>query len=383
MLVLCSMFIQLQAGARGSLAERDRGLLEDTLPPQLSAFLLTAGDEWDAPMLGAATVVPPVPGSAVANLRAAGATRPNVTAEEATRTPPPVPGSNNWAVSSSHTRDGRAILANDMHLGLSVPPIWYRASLEWTEDGTRHLVTGATLPGTPAVVVGSNGHVAWGFTNSMGDFIDLVRIDASAPGSDIYATPSGPRRYERRTERIQVKGATDETMTVLSTIWGPIVDQDQKGNPLALHWTAQDPEALNLELMEMELASGVEDAIRVGHAAGIPVQNLSVADADGRIAWTIAGRLPRRVGFDGQRPTSWADGTRRWDGWVPDSQYPVVLDPPSGRVWTANNRVVDRPALDLIGLGPVRGGCPRAPDPRRADGARQGDREGPARDPTG
>jgi penicillin amidase len=173
----------------------------------------------------------------------------------------------------------------------------------------------------------------------------------------VYATPSGPRRYDRRTERIRVKGAPDETMTVLSTIWGPIVDQDQKGHPLALHWTAHDPEALNLELMEMERAGGVDEAIRVGHAAGIPAQNLSVADGDGRVAWTIAGRLPRRVGFDGQRPTSWADGSRRWDGWVPDSGYPVVLDPPSGRVWTANNRVVDRPMLDVMGLGPYEGGA--------------------------
>jgi penicillin G amidase len=350
-LVLCSMFVNLQAGVRGSIAERDRALLEDRLAPELAAFLLTPGDEWDAPMAGPATVVPPVPGPNAVNLRASAEQAPRLPADEATSTAPPVPGSNNWAVAASRTRDGRAILANDMHLSLGVPPIWYRASFEWAEDGVRRRVTGVSLPGTPAMVVGSNEHVAWGFTNVEGDVMDLVQVDTAAPGSDVYRTPGGSRRFDRRTERIHVKGAPDETITVVSTIWGPIVDQDHRGNPLALHWTAHDPEALNLQLVEMERASGVEEAIKVGHAAGIPAQNLSIADASGRVAWTVAGRLPRRVGFDGQRPTSWADGTRRWDGWIADAEYPVVLDPPSGRIWTANNRVVDRPALDVVGLG--------------------------------
>jgi penicillin amidase len=244
-----------------------------------------------------------------------------------------------------------------MHLGLRVPPIWYRASLEWFEDGAYHRVTGATLPGTPGVVVGSNGHVAWGFTNVEGDLMDLVRIETATPGGDEYLTPWGLRRYEHRSERIAVKGAPDVPLHVLSTVWGPIVDQDHEGNPLVLRWTAHDPEAINLELLDMERAANVEEAFHVGHAAGIPAQNLAVADAGGRVGWTIAGRLPRRVGFDGQRPVSWADGTRRWDGWVSPAEHPVVVDPPSGRVWTANNRLVDRPALDLVGLGPYESGA--------------------------
>jgi penicillin amidase len=357
-LVLCSMFINLQGGARGSIAERNRGLIADTLPPALAGFLLTPGDEWDAPMTGSATTVPPVPGPDAANLASSSAPSERPRPAEATSSDPPVPGSNNWAVAAAHTRDGRAILANDMHLGIGVPPIWYRASFEWTDDdGTHRRATGATLPGTPALVVGSNGHIAWGFTNAEADLINLVRIETTAPGANEYLTPSGPRRFEHRAERIRVKGAPDSTLAVLSTIWGPVTDQDQKGQPLALHWSAHDPEALNLELLEMERAATAEDAFRVGHAAGIPAQNLVVADSTGRIGWTIAGRLPRRVGFTGQRPESWADGARRWDGWLSPSEYPLVADPASGRVWTANNRVVDRPALDLEGLGPYGPGA--------------------------
>ncbi len=356
-LVLCAMFINLQGGARGSIAERNRGLIANTLPSALAGFLLTPGDEWDAPMAGPAITIPPVPGPDVVNVASFFTPSPRPAPADATRSDPPVPGSNNWAVAAARTRDGRAILANDMHLGIGVPPIWYRASFEWTEDdGTHRRATGATLPGTPAMVVGSNGHVAWGFTNAEADLIDLVRIETTAR-ADEYVTPSGPRRFEHRTERIRVKGAPDSSLAVLSTIWGPVTDQDQQGHPLALHWSAHDPDALNLELLEMERAMTVEDAFRVAHAAGIPAQNLAVADSTGRIGWTIAGRLPRRVGFDGQRPESWADGTRRWDGWLPSSEYPSVADPATGRVWTANNRVVDRPALDVEGLGPYGTGA--------------------------
>ena len=120
------------------------------------------------------------------------------------------PGSNNWAVSGKHTADGRALVANDMHLGIRVPHIWYRASFVWheraTDDKQEQRMTGVSLPGTPAMIVGSNGHVAWGFTNSEGDWVDVVIVDVDPHDKDSYLTPEGPRKFEHHEEIDQGQG---------------------------------------------------------------------------------------------------------------------------------------------------------------------------------
>ena len=259
---------------------------------------------------------------------------------------PEFPGSNNWALAGTRTPDGRAILANDMHLAITVPNTWYRASLVWPG----HQVTGVTLPGTGAVAVGSNGRVAWGFTNSYGDFRDLVILEQPAHDPDSYLTPAGPRKFEHARETIHVKGAADVPLDLLETIWGPVVDTDHKGRRRALRWVAHDPEALNFHA-GLEAAGSVAEAMAVANRAGIPAQNFVCADADGHIGWTIMGRLPRRVGFDGGVPVSWADGKRRWDGWLTPEEYPRIVDPPGGQLWTANARVVDGAWLARLGDG--------------------------------
>jgi penicillin amidase len=129
------------------------------------------------------------------------------------------------------------------------------------------------------------------------------------------------------------------------------VVRDHKGRRRALRWVAHDPAAINLEAMRLESARTLEEALAVAHGAGLPAQNFVVGDAKGGIAWTVAGRIPRRVGFDGRVPTSWADGRRRWDGWLDAREYPAVVNPPGRRIWTANNRVVNGPALGRIGVG--------------------------------
>jgi penicillin G amidase len=103
--------------------------------------------------------------------------------------------------------------------------------------------------------------------------------------------------------------------------------------------------------MDLEGARTVEEAMAVANRSGIPPQNFVVADGAGRIGWTIMGRIPRRMGFDGRTPASWADGSRRWDGWLTPEEAPRVIDPPSGRIWTANARVVDGEMLAKIGDG--------------------------------
>jgi penicillin amidase len=156
---------------------------------------------------------------------------------------------------------------------------------------------------------------------------------------------------ERDTETIEVKGEKAETLPVLSTIWGPVIDEDYAGRRRALAWVALREGGLNAALVRMESVDSLDEAQALAPEAGIPNQNFVVADSAGRIGWTIIGRIPRRVGQDGSVPTSWADGKRRWDGWLAPADYPRVVDPPSGRICTANARVVSGEKLARVGVG--------------------------------
>ena len=354
-LVVFAMFFQLQDD-RG-LRESSLGVMHDTLPAALFAFLTPPGTAWDAPVVGGPLAGAPIPGPEVIDLRAAGRARrdtgraPAVVAPSLVG-PAPHPGSNNWAVAGSATADGGALLAGDMHLGLQMPNIWYRASFVWGgAAGAGHTATGVTLPGVHALIAGSNGRVAWAYTNSYGDWNDLVVIEVDPGDADIYSTPDGPRRFERAAETIRVAGRPDDTLEVVSTIWGPLIDEDHRGRPRALRWVAHDAAAVNLDLRRLEEAGDVDEALRLAGRSGAPAQNFVCADSAGRIGWTILGIMPRRAGFDGRLPTSWADGTRRWDGWLDPEKYPRIVDPPQGRIWTANARVVDGEMLRLVGDG--------------------------------
>ena len=365
--LLCALAMYRDLQGRQPSQESLLGLMRGTLPPALADFLAPVGTEWDAPIEGDPIPMPAVPAPDVVDLRRA---QPAPVA----RAPLPsdrgllallgasiglgpagddemVRGSNNWAVAGTHTAHGGALVANDMHLGISVPNTWYRLSLAFPGvDGERR-VTGVTLPGAAFVVAGSNRHVAWGFTNSEGDWADLVLLEPDPANPDAYLTPEGPRTLQRETETIEVKGEKAETLVLESTIWGPVIDKDFAGRRRALAWVALREGGLNASLVRMESVSSLDEAQALATEAGIPNQNLVVADAAGRIGWTIIGRIPRRVGHDGRVPTSWADGTRRWDGWLAPEDYPRVVDPPSGRVWTANARVVGGEKLAKVGVG--------------------------------
>ena len=148
--------------------------------------------------------------------------------------------SNNWAVSARHTVNGGAIVANDMHLRLGVPNTWYRASWIVPEEGGHpaagdpsrpRQITGATLPGAPSMVIGSNGKIAWSLTNSGGNWSDLIEVEVDPTNPDVYRTPEGKRSFERHREWINIKGQPAEPLEILSTIWGPIIDHDHKKRP--------------------------------------------------------------------------------------------------------------------------------------------------------
>jgi penicillin amidase len=368
-LVMFSMYLDLQGS---DFRDEDAlGTLHAAVPQEMFDFLAPMGTEWDAPIQGEAFTVPQIPGPDVFDTRQANQL---AVADLTPKSQLPVIdhfrlGSNNWAVNGKASADGRAIVADDMHLGIRVPHIWYRASFVWPDETSgqsaktshdetgekskpaEHRVTGVTLPGTPALVVGSNGHVAWGFTNSEGDWADAVIVEVDPQDKDSYLTPDGPQKFVREQEIIKIKGQPDEKLEIVSTIWGPILKHDHADRPLAVRWVAHDTDGVNMGLMRIESAETLEEALRLANLSGSPAQNFVCADDRGRIAWTILGRIPRRVGFDGRLPSSWADGSHRWDGYLAPEEYPKVIEPESGKIWTANARVVSGEFLKVVGDG--------------------------------
>lgn len=344
-IVVFSMYMQLNDDR----ARRDvrRGYAHQVLPPEVFSWMYPLGTRWDAPIIGDAVETGPTPPPEVYSVREFEKADDLEPAGEAGR--PPLNGSNNWAVSGALTANGRALVANDMHLGHAVPNIWYQARLV-TSGETMRDVTGVTLPGAPFVVAGSNGRVAWGYTNSYGDWSDAVIVQPGrAEGT--YRTQDGDEAFVLHTETIRVKDAEPVTVEVRETRWGPVdpgVTFD--GKDIAISWIAHHPEAVNLNIMQLETAETLVDALELANTFGMPPQNFVGGDAGGNIGWTIAGTIPVKGDFDPMVPADWseADG---WTGWRSPEEYPRVVNPADGRIWTANARVVDNEALAIIGDG--------------------------------
>jgi penicillin amidase len=361
LLVVLSMFITLQ-DTDGSY-EATLATMSDVLPAEMFALMAPRGTEWDSPVAGDSFQTPAIPGREVYDLRMRRTGKPPVDIKRrpeiawgvggwepgvAGREPESIAvGSNNWAVAGRLTAGGSALLANDMHLGIRVPNTWYRAAWEWPD----HKLYGVTLPGVPAMVVGSNTHVAWGFTNTYADWSDIVLLDTDPARPSAYRTPDGWRDIATHEETIDVAGQPSQRHTVQWTTWGPLLGPDHRGRARAYRWVAHSAERLAASVTPLEDARTVEEAFDAANGLGTPGQNFVVADRSGRIGWSIYGSIPRRNGFDGLLPVSWADGTRGWSGWLQDAEYPRLLDGRDGRIWTANARVVGGDLLNLLGDG--------------------------------
>ena len=314
--------------------------IREVEPPALYALLSHDGSEWDAPLFGEArgnALLPPADALQLRNDQRSVSTAHEGTSERAGQD---VHGSNNFAVAGALTADGRAILADDMHLGLRAPNLWFRVRLRYPDpaapDGQVD-VSGFSLPGLPAIVVGSNGHVAWGFTNSYIDNADFMPVAAGAEGVQVHE------------ERIRVAGGADVSLRVRETAWGPILRERADGSGEALRWTAQLPGAVSMAFADMARAGDLDDALKIADRAGIPTQNLLLADAKGRIAWRLIGARPDRAAdcppssFTTVAPAHCAPWAIRSD------QSPALVDPPSQRLWTANGRVLDGADLAVAG----------------------------------
>jgi penicillin amidase len=347
-LATLTMFVQLQE--RDGHRKIEQGLVREALPESAARFVYAAAADWDAALDGSRADPPVVPAAADYDLTRVG--QLDFEPPQRHTRSRPAAGSNNWAVAGARTATGAALVANDMHLGIRVPNTWYHARLRVTGPAAATAdVTGVTLPGTPAVVTGSNTRVAWAFTNSYGDYEDVIRVVPDPADAARYLSAAGPRPFTHSHERIVVKGGEPVELDVVGTEWGPVVAHDDGGRMYALEWTAHDAAAVNLDLVRLEQVASVGEAIAVAARAGIPAQNFVTGDAAGHIAWTIAGQIPVRRGGDAAVPRASTDASVGFSGWVAPAERPSIVDPPAGQLATANARVVGGAALATIGDG--------------------------------
>ncbi len=341
-LVVYAMYFDLQDSEAGN--QQVNAAMRGILGPAMADFLAPRGTPHDAPIDGSSLPEPQLPAAPAASGPPAG-----------TLAMPPEHGSNNFAVAGKLTPTGAAMVANDMHLSLTVPNIWYRARMVVRPQGASAPaldLIGVTLPGTPFLIVGSNRHVAWAFTDGYIESGDAVLIDTLPNDARRYQTAQGPQQIQTFPEQICAAHGACQTLNVDETMWGPIVAHDETGKPIAWAWTAHDPNAvMTAGFSGLEKAQTVREALDAAHQAGMPQQNLLVGDSAGHIAWTIIGQVPRRLGLDDQIPHSWADGTHGWQGYLPAAEIPEIVDPPNARLWSANARVVGGDALAKLGDG--------------------------------
>jgi len=258
-------------------------------------------------------------------------------------------GSNNWALSGKLSTTGKPLLANDPHLGLSTPAIWYLAHLE--APGLN--VIGSTLPGIPGVVLGRTDKFAWSFTNTGPDVQDLYIEEIDPKNPSMYRGLDGPLPFKVRQEIIDIKGSPSLTFLVKETRHGPVISDsyarakraiDTERFALVLRWTALDIENQSVVgLLDMNRAADLDQfkqALRKNYA---PMQNVVMADAEGNIAFQTAGVAPKRILHHGLYGVAPAPGWERqydWNGYVPFEQLPASNNPEQGWIATANQRII-------------------------------------------
>ena len=265
-------------------------------------------------------------------------------------------GSNNWVLSGSRTTTGKPLLANDMHLGMTIPAVWYENHL--VAPGLN--VTGVSLPGVPFVVAGHNQHVAWGFTNGFSDVQDLYIERLRREGDRVEYEYQGewlPAQVVR--EEIKIKGEPSVFEDVISTHHGPVINTlspDFAGeDPLALRWTALELDDSALSLFHMNTASSCAEFREALREWTVPSQNIVYADVHGDIGYTLPGKLPVRAQGNGLVPVPGWTGDYEWLGYVPFEELPHMFNPQSGYIATANNKTTDDGYPYWIGADYVSG----------------------------
>jgi penicillin amidase len=304
-----------------------------SLKPEQMRYLTPGDPPWGTTIIEAP--VPAIPAAAVTLLDALSTAR----------------ASNAWVIGGSRTRSGKPILANDMHLMLRQPGVWYLMALHASDVD----VVGMTLPGVPNVIAGHNKAVAWGFTNVMMDDIDLFIERADPNDPKRYVTPTGSEPFVEREERLRVKG-TDSTVvfTVRTTRHGPVlsdVDRKLRGQLISVQWAALDTSRSFRAFYSLNRARTADDVRRAVRDFNNPHQNVVYADTAGNFGYQMGGRIPVRGAR--KRPPAmpmpgWT-GEWDWQGYLPFEEHPAAHNPLNGYAVTANNRQARSAVGDLIG----------------------------------
>ncbi|WP_266076604.1 penicillin acylase family protein [Haladaptatus caseinilyticus] len=254
-------------------------------------------------------------------------------------------GSNSWVVSGKHTKSGQPIVANDPHLSLMAPPVWYEMNLEVGETRVR----GVTFPGVPFVVIGRNHAGAWGFTNTGADVIDFYRYETDG---DRYRYEGEWRDFDTERREIEVADGESRSVTVRKTVHGPMLERE--GHRVGVSWTGHTATETTLAIHRYSGSGGMQDVLSATRQFDLPTQNLVYADESGNTLYYVTGRIPRRMAdgeevrgnriFDGSAGEGeWKGfepfGVSSWNGFVPFEEKPHVVNPDV--LATANQRVTD------------------------------------------
>ncbi len=255
-------------------------------------------------------------------------------------------GSNSWVISGDLTDSGTPYLANDPHLGIQMPSIWYEVGLHCNtvSEVCPYDVVGVGFAGLPGIVIGHNANIAWGFTNVGTDVQDLYMLEVNPDNPLQYMLDGEWVDFEVINETIAVNGGTTITVPVRVSVWGPVISE-VVGLPadmvLALRWTALDANTNFESLLALNRASNWEEFRAALSLFDVPAQNIIYADVDGNIGYQMPGRTPIRAeGHDPRIPVDGSTSANAWQGFVPFDELPSLYNPEAGYIVTANNSVV-------------------------------------------
>ena len=365
LLVVFSMYLTLQS--KDGQREYLNGLIRDKAPTELVDVLLPKGTEWDS-AIDNSSYAPskPFPVQQIAALidsvknQASESDANQNKSTQSTAQQPVLPhqeepapvGSNNWAVSGLLSTHQAAMLAGDMHLGIRVPNTWFRAQLKYqTSNQTNNQTVslyGLTLPGTPLMIAGSNTNIAWSFTNSYGDWADLIELELDESGEK-YLTPQGYKAFSTQQKVLAIAGGNTTEYGFETTIWGPVVEHDKR--KFAYRWVAHHPEAINLNLLKLEQTTDVEQALAIATKVSIPAQNFVVVDSLGNLGWTIAGPILEKNTEVARFPQKSSETSAQKLTRLETAKYPRIVNPEDNYLWTANARVASGTDYAKIGDG--------------------------------